>query len=288
MAEEIVKVPQLDIQLIPASIQTNLVEVEAFVRESVKHYEGYQMGEGEYKLAKGLRANLNGMSKEFNARRIAMKKEYMKPWDALEAELKRIDGIITSEAAAIDAQVKQADEEFKVNRRAALIEAYEEFCPVLVPVVPFERILQPEWLNRSVNLKKAEGELQEKAAKLAADWDSFNALDLKHKEQAEIVFFQTFDLAAAINEDKRITEERARIDALRAEVLPEPPEPPTEPVIDVEPVNTPEPEEMATEGTVAPQRATYYIELEATEAELKVLVGFLKAHGIHGKVMKNG
>ena len=278
---------QLMVNFEPTAIEQNFEEVEAFVKDAIKWMVGFQMGSAsDYKLAKKFRSNLNTMTKEFNSRRIAAKKLYMAPWDAFETRFKEIDALITVESENIDKQIKECEEFARQRRLDALKNAYEEFAPTLVEVVPFERLMEKSWLLSPMDITGAEvkavNALQDKVAAIASEWEAFRKLELEFKDQAEIVFFGTFSLASAIKENERLIAERQRIDALRANVLP--PEPKVEPTPELEPIV----ETHIVSVTISEPQETFRLELTCTNTELRQVIDYCKQNGIHGRLIKEG
>lgn len=159
----------------PSVIEANFDALEAHVRKTVEAYDGatYDLTKKEnIAEAKHDRSYLNGLKKEIDERRKAVKREYSKPLDAFEKRCKQITAIIDEAADNIKAQLDQAEEERKARAYAKLQEHYEEFAGLLAPVVPYERFHEPQWLNKTFGEIKACEALEAKVSKLAGDWEN--------------------------------------------------------------------------------------------------------------------
>ena len=139
------------------------------------------------------RTYINGAINSLEDRRKAIKRAYSKPLTDFEDDLKlRINRLKEASATYTEA-LNEADKIARAKRAAVLEEAYYDMAPALVPVVPWERIYERSWTN------KTHGEVRAKE-----------------------------DLAAT--HAKEALERKARLEAMKAEVEQEPtPEPVPEP-----------------------------------------------------------
>lgn len=225
-AEVVEEAPALAVEYSPASITANFDALEAHVRNLT---EGY--AELKYDLtskdgigqAKRDRAYLNGIAKEIDERRKAVKREFTRPLDLFTDRCNEIAGIAKTASANIKEQLDGAESARKADALARLEEHYEEFAGLLAPVVPYERFHEPQWLNKTFGEVKAFEALEAKVTKLAGDWETLKSQfeGEPFYPDAERELFATLDLGAAITAAKRAAEESARIAELKAAMEPE-------------------------------------------------------------------
>lgn len=219
----------------PSPIEANFDAIEKRVRKTVELYEGatYDLTKADkIKEAKNDRSYLNGLKSEIEERRKAVKREYNKPLAAFEKRCKEITSIIDGASDGIKAQLDEAEERRRAGARAALEAHYREFAELLAPVVPYERLHDDKWLNKSFGEVKAKKALEAKVSKLAGDWETLKSQfeGEPYYEEAERELFATLDLGAAITAARKAAEEAARIAELKAAMEPKPePEPQPEP-----------------------------------------------------------
>ena len=264
MAEE------LEIVCTAPTITANFDVLEAQVRTLVSDYEGatYDLTDPKaIKEAKAARAYLNGIAKRIDERRKEVKREYTKPLSDFEARCKEVSSIALTAADGIKAQLDVAEDERRANRYADLSRHYEDFAGLLAPVVPYERLHEDRWLNKTVSPVQAEAELDEKVEKLANDWEALKGVftDTELLSVAERSLFTTLDLSGAISCARMAEEETRRIAELKSAMEPEP-----EPVED-EPIET---------------VAHWVIELDATRSQVEAVATQLKAIGLTGTIHK--
>ena len=285
----------LEVTYTEATIASNMDALEAHVKKVVADYEGatYDLTSAQaIKEAKHDRSYLNGIKKEIDERRKAVKREYNKPLDAFERRCKQITAIIDESTDAIKAQLDEAEQTRKDALYSRLQQHYEEFAGLLAPVVPYERLHEPQWLNKTFGEIKAQQALEAKVSDVARDWETLKAQQeaMPHYADAEREFFRTLDLGAALNAARLADEEDQRIAELKAAMAPEPePEPMPEP--EPEPIEIPAPVPMSAPmpapmpAPVAEPLEAWTVEVpRATRSQMQALASTLKAQGITGSM----
>lgn len=220
---EVIEDKGLTVSFTPAAIDANFDALDARVEELIKGYAEarYDLtSSDEIKQAKRDRTYLNGIAKEIDERRKAVKREYMRPLDDFEARANAITAKVKKASANIKEQLDEAEERRKDRAYAILKEYYEDLAGMLAPVVPYERIHDEKWLNKTFGEMKAKAAIDEKVAKVATDWETLQAQreTLPRYEVAEREFFATLDLGAALNAAREAQEADERIAGMRAEM----------------------------------------------------------------------
>lgn len=267
----------------PSVIEANFDALEAHVRKTVEAYDGatYDLTKKEnIAEAKHDRSYLNGLKKEIDERRKAVKREYSKPLDAFEKRCREITSIIDGASDGIKAQLDGAEERRRAGARAALEAHYREFAELLAPVVPYERLHDDKWLNKSFGEVKAKKALEEKVSAVARDWDTLKAQrgSMAHYEVAERELFRTLDLGSALNAARAADEEDARIAAMR-EAVESRPAPRPAPRRQAEPAVAARPEPSCAWTVEIPS---------ATRSQMEQLAAALRERGITGTIKRKG
>lgn len=293
MQTEVIDDERLEVTYAPVPIRANFETLEARVRAMVADYEGatYDLtSEDAIKQAKRDRTYLNGIVREIDERRKAVKREYTKPLSAFEGECKRIIGIAKNASDGIKAQLDAAEDARRKRAYNGLAAYYAQIADLLAPVVPYERIHEDAWLLNSFGEVKAKNALEEKVGKLAADWDTLSAMkpSMAHYETAERELFRTLDLGAAISAAAREDAEDRRIAEMKAAME----QPATEPEQAPQPV----PEQGPGDGPSAPMETpekeprygwTFRL-FSATVEEANAVRLFCHEHGIGGSLKREG
>ena len=267
----------------PSSIEANFDALEKRVRKTVELYEGatYDLTKADkIKEAKNDRSYLNGLKSEIEERRKAVKREYNKPLAAFEKRCKEITSIIDGASDGIKARLDEAEERRRAGARAALEAHYREFAELLAPVVPYERLHDDKWLNKSFGEVKAKKALEEKVSAVARDWDTLKAQrdSMAHYEVAERELFRTLDLGSALNAARAADEEDARIAAMRE-------------AVESKPAPRPAPRRQAEPAVAARPELScaWTVEIpSATRSQMEQLAAALRERGITGTIRCKG
>lgn len=204
----------------PAVINADFTSAKDKLRELIEPYDGLTadvVASMNMKDAKKCRSELKKIQKELNDARIAFQKVYNQPFEEFKAQVDELINMAKEPWALLDAGIKEAEENAKRERYETLMQTYEDFCPLLVPLVPFDRLLDNSWLNASTSEKKAEEELCAKAAELAKDWEILKGTELSCPQETEAEFFRTLSLSDALAFDKARFEELERIRMMNEE-----------------------------------------------------------------------
>lgn len=276
--------PEVSIECTSGTIAANFDAMEARVDAILADYEGWEPSADsaeDVKQCKAQRKYLNALAKDIDERRKAAKREYLRPLDAFEARANAIRDKVKAVSARLDEVAKVAEQAEKDAKENELREHYEAYAGLLVPVVPYERLADPKWLNKSTNIRKAIEDLEGKVDRIAKDWESLKALPLEFYEQSEAHFFNTLDLGEAVSYNAKLVEDRRRIEELKAAMAPEPePEPPMEEPMPA-PMPAPMPQQTYAQPVEHPEPMVMVIDA-CTVSQAKEIGRFCKGIGVSG------
>lgn len=219
--DEPAKAGELAVSFSPGVLSANFSALDAYVDgilETYKDWEPSADNQDDVKQCATHRKYLNGLAKQIDEKRKAYKSEYLRPLNGFEAECNRIRDKVKDVSNRLNDVEKEADEARKSQKEDELREHYEGYAGLLAEVVPYEKIADPKWLNKTPTLEKAKIELEEKVDKVAADWETLKRLNLEFFEQAEIQFFNTLDLGQATAYADKLAEDARKIEAMKAEM----------------------------------------------------------------------
>lgn len=293
------------IKAVPGSdIVSNIEGLKAWVTEQIETYAANEIKtEDDYAQAKRDRTSLRAMGTTIDNERKRIKTLYTAPLKAFEDSVKDVTAPINQ----LDVKMKEAidtyDEQVKQAKSAIIRAHYEEFAPdIALPLegqsaalVPYERVENPQWLNRSVTDKAACDALEEVVRDIAGHEATLNSLGLAHESEARAEFFQTLSVEAAIERDRQLTEQEEREAALRAErdrcEAEDAAERPAEATVEA-PEAVGAPEDVPPEsGPERPPEPTMTVRLRIegiTQMKLTRLMGWMRANDIHGRMVHEG
>ena len=194
-------------------IKWNREELEAAVRHKIAAYENVVYTEDNMQQAKADRAELNKLTKAIEERRKMVKKIINEPYDVFEAELKEILALIREPVEIIDRQVKAFEDQQRDEKKKSIQKSYDEVIGDLAEILPFERVFDNRYLNKTYKLASAQAEIKEKVARVRTDLGTIDSLESKYKLNAKDVYIKTLDLSKALAENQRLSELEKKLEA---------------------------------------------------------------------------
>ncbi len=201
----------------PEVIEFNFEELKQEITERASTYVNLVYGEEQIQDAKKDRATLNKFVKALSDERIKIKKECLKPYEDFEAKIKELDGIVSTAIKNIDEQVKGYEAKQKQEK---LDEITGYFNSTNHPEwLHISQIMNDKWLNASVSMKAAIGEMDSRLEQIKSDLITLANLPEFGFEATE-VYKRTLDLTTAISEGQKLAEmakRKAEAERLKAE-----------------------------------------------------------------------
>lgn len=196
---------------VPQSLDFNFEEVKTWLGENLAAYRNMVVTEDGIAAAKSDKAKIRKISSAISEQRIAVKKRYLEPYNAFEANMKELSGMCDEASKNIDDQLKKFEEQRKVQKRAELLDFYQALnAPAWLT---FERIENPRWLNVTFSMDEAQKEITEKVSAINADMESISGFDAEFADEMLLEYRKTLNVSGAIqrgNELRRMKQERER------------------------------------------------------------------------------
>lgn len=142
------------------AIRWNEAEVQQNLTEMLAAYTGRVYTPETIKDAKADRAAVNKLDKQLSDAARSAKAFYMKPLEEFSQSVKQMQGQCKAVSGAIDQQVKAVEEAERQDKQDALRAVYADCIGELREMIPFDRLLVPQWLNKTYDLAKAGRELR--------------------------------------------------------------------------------------------------------------------------------
>lgn len=142
------------------AIRWNEAEVQQNLTEMLAAYTGRVYTPDTIKDAKADRAAVNKLDKQLSDAARSAKAFYMKPLEEFLQSAKQMQGQCKAVSGAIDQQVKAVEEAERQDKQDALRAVYADCIGELRELIPFDRLLVPQWLNKTYDLAKAGRELR--------------------------------------------------------------------------------------------------------------------------------
>jgi uncharacterized protein DUF1351 len=167
--------------------------------ELAENIAAVQVDAENIKQSKKLLAEVNKRLKELEDRRIEIKKLMLVPYNGFEQKVKEIVGIVKEADELVRQQVKQLEENERLNKQNALQEIFDKRIALygFQDLFSFVDFLKPQHLNKSVSIEAVEKEMVAFLEKVEAD---LCAMEHMGNRWEVLNFYRdTKDLAAAIS-----------------------------------------------------------------------------------------
>lgn len=177
----------------------------AFIKQRVEEYKNSVYDgtpEEQYAAQKKDRAMINKAIDVLKSKNIALKKEFLANYDAVDSNIKLMLSEMDSAQQELDRQAKEYERKLKEDKEKAIKEFYnsindeieESFRETL-----YTKVFDPKWLNVSITLKKTQDELTEKVLKYVGDCNLIQKMHSDFEEQGLKVLRETLKLEQALN-----------------------------------------------------------------------------------------
>lgn len=138
----------------------NKEAVETYVNDAVEKYVGIVYTDDMIDDAKKDRAKLNALEKQLAKAFTATKDVYLGPLAELETVTKDLQQKIKKTSGEIDVQVKSYEDALKQAKKNDLYRVYTAAAGALAVLVPFDKVFNERWLNKTYAFGTAEKELK--------------------------------------------------------------------------------------------------------------------------------
>ena len=139
------------------AIRWNEAEVQQNLTEMLAAYTGRVYTPETIKDAKADRAAVNKLDKQLSDAARSAKAFYMKPLEEFLQSAKQMQGQCKAVSGAIDQQVKAVEEAERQDKQDALRAVYADCIGELRELIPFDRLLVPQWLNKTYDHQGCQG-----------------------------------------------------------------------------------------------------------------------------------
>jgi hypothetical protein len=277
----------------------NLEALKAELAPKLEQYNSLVVTEDSIKAAKADKAALNKLRTAIEDQRKAAKKQYLEPYNILEAQCKEVVALIDAPIGAIDKQLKVFDEKEKQWKYTELFNAFNELEPP--EWVKFEDVINPKWGNKTEKVDSLVNEMKTALQKFNAEYEQLEKLyeNFPHKLAIIDRFKDTKSFSETMVYAKKLEFEYDREKALKEQLLKAAEEEQAKQAESVQnepeaaaPVNdviTPEPEQTAApvESEQAPKIIIGRFEVAGTADQIKALGNFMKSNGIKFSIIKD-
>ena len=189
---------ELRVQQNPGTIELNFEELNTALDARLAEYDGAVFTEETKDIAKGEVASLRKLKKEIEDKRKFVKKEWNKPLDVFEANMKALSAKVDKPINAIDEQLKEFEERRKKEKRAKIEELYTELIEDMEEYLPLSSIYSSKWENATTTMKSIKEDIVSEVKAAQAAVAMISGMQSDAVEKALEIYKNTHDSVQAV------------------------------------------------------------------------------------------
>lgn len=183
----------------------NFEELHTALEMKLADYKERVYDETMIAEAKSDTANLNKLKKALSDERISRKKDFMKPFETFEEQVKELCGMIDEATSGIKAQLDEYEQKRIEEKRTAIRELFSEIASEYdaLDFITLDKIFNDKWLNKSTSDKAIVEEITERFEKAIKDLEVIRKMP-SYSFEAEESYKTCLDLNTALEEGEKI------------------------------------------------------------------------------------
>lgn len=260
------------------TIEWNFDALKTWLEGGLASYKGRVYDDSQINEAKKDAANLRKLKEAIDGKRKELKRDYLEPYEAFASQAKLLTDMIDKQIEEISGQVKAYDTRWKEEKRQRIeAEIYGPMIGDLAGLVPYDRLHEAKWLNRTASDSQISEALGAKIDRINSGLFAINNMELEPDLEAAVkaAFMRHFDLSEAMAEKEQIERMRAKTESEK---------PVSEPqhgaVGDFAPTKGKDTPHWEEEAHSASKTLSVTFRIEVTEEQLRSLGVFMREHGI--------
>ncbi len=197
------------------TIEDNLDVVEASIRQKLAEYAQVVITQDCVQDGKELLADIRKEKKSLDDERKAIKKAWMKPYEAFEARAKKIIDLYDEPVKLINLQLETYEEDRKAAKRNNIKKIYEFVVKEnaeLADWLPLEKIYDTKWENATCKDKTIREAMEMAFSQIKISISTIQSMQSAWEEDALNVLKDTGSLPLAIEKINSLTKQAERIE----------------------------------------------------------------------------
>lgn len=269
----------------PQHIETNFEAVDAYLTEAMEPYTQMVVTEDSILEAKKTLAQLRKLRDGINSQKIAVKREWLKPYMEYEEKAKTLMSRVEKGIANLDGQLKDYDTRRKEEKMAELKAWYDQEAARyrVEEYLSWNAVMNPKWANAGFTIEDAENVISERIMNVAKDVDYITKMDSPFVAAMLIEYRRSRNLLEALAVETKLREIQEAEERRKAQTMAQPTAEEEEPEEAPEEPVAPEPPQFIRPIEEAPPKPKVYdlaFRVKVTMQQAHALKAFFAEQGI--------
>ena len=186
-------------------------EIKRLAEEDTEKYKKYIVTEDTLDSDIKKRAELREIAKEIDTRRKEIEKDISIPIKKFKEDCDYLKKLYEDSADLIDTQVKAFEEKQKNEKKAKCEEIYNQVIGEFKEQLPFEKIFNPKWLNKTTKESEIQKEIEAKVNNTRVALETIKSLKSEFELELVNTYFETMDINQAITKNNQLLEQKEKL-----------------------------------------------------------------------------
>lgn len=190
--------------IINTDITANFEAVKEWLTSELEPYTNMVVTPEGMSDAKKTRADIRKVGDSIDSQRKAVKKEWMRPYEAFESKVKELTGIVNEAVSNIDVQIKEMENAEKEAKRQRLENLFNQSSSDISEYVTFDSIFDKKWLNATFAETDAANSIAQQLDDIRDGLDAIRSMSSPYESAMLSEYAKSHNLAKAMAEGKRL------------------------------------------------------------------------------------
>lgn len=190
--------------VINTDITANFDAVKEWLTDELAPYSTMVVTADGIGDAKKTRADIRKVGESIDSQRKAVKKEWMRPYEAFEAKVKELTGIVNNAVGNIDGQIKAMENEVKEQKRQELEMFFTENSADIAGYISFDEVFDLRMLNSTYSKEDAEKNILWQLDQVRNDLTAIRGLESPYETAMLSEYAKSHNIGKALAEGKRL------------------------------------------------------------------------------------
>ena len=169
-------------------------EIKKLAEEDTEKYKNYIVTDKTLDSDIKKRAELRKIAKTIDTRRKEIEKDVSVPIKKFKEDCDYLKKLYEDSADLIDTQIKFFEEKQKVEKQKKCEEIYNQVISEFKEQLPFEKIFNPKWLNKTTKESEIQKEIETKVNNTRVALETIKSLKSEFELELVNTYFETMDI----------------------------------------------------------------------------------------------
>lgn len=196
---------------LPALEIKDYENLKKLAEEDTEKYKNYIVTEETLDDDAKKRAELRKTAKKINDKRLEIEREVSAPIKKFKEDCDYLKKLYENSADLIDIQIKVFEEKQKDEKKTKCEEIYNRVISEFKEQLPFEKIFNPKWLNKTTKESEIQKEIETKVNETRVALETIKSLKSEFELELVNTYFETMDISQAITKNNQLLEQKEKL-----------------------------------------------------------------------------